>query len=228
MDYRNHNSNNLIPGKIFIVSAPSGAGKTTLVHAVLERLAHHHAIERVVAYTTKRPRPTEIPGKDYHFVTVEQFKALIDRGFFLEWSTFYEHYYGTPASILEQRSSGKSFILVIDRVGARQILAALQDIVTIWIYVSSIPILKERLLKRGSESETQIAHRLACAWVEIKDEEVFCLYKYHLLNDNFDEALNNLQNIFLKELLLKTTDMKIKVDVNLDRSGRDFMNNQDL
>jgi guanylate kinase len=205
-------------GKIFIVSAPSGAGKTTLVHALLDRLAPHCPLERVVTYTTKQPRPSEVSGKDYHFVTVEQFKALIEQGFFLEWSTFYEHYYGTPAFIVEQRSSGKSFILVIDRVGARQILTSIADAITIWIYVSSMHVLKDRLMKRGSESEAQIAHRLACAWAEIKDEERSRLYKYHLLNDDFGKALNNLQNIFSKELLLKTTDMQIQDGASLDRS----------
>jgi guanylate kinase len=200
-------------GKIFIVSAPSGAGKTSLINALLNQWVASSPLERVITYTTKAPRSTEIPGKDYHFVSKERFKELIEAGFFLEWSSFYDHYYGTPSYIIEEVRCGKSFILVIDRVGAKQLIQKFADIVTIWIYASSLAELRQRLVMRGTETEMQIERRLHCAHIELQDEQATKLYKYHVLNDNFHDALNSLHTIFSKELAQETTVMKNSFDV---------------
>lgn len=187
-------------GRIFIVSAPSGAGKTSLISALLEKWSVPKHLERVVTFTTKQPRSTEMPGKDYHFVSKEKFSELIDLGFFLEWSIYCDHYYGTPNTIIEEVERGKSFILIVDRAGAKQLIEKLKNIVTIWIYTSTILELKRRLIARGTETAEFIEHRLARASLELEEERIARSYKYHIINKNFHETLSTLQALFLKEL----------------------------
>ncbi|MCL4229868.1 guanylate kinase [Candidatus Dependentiae bacterium] len=190
-------------GKLFIVSAPSGAGKTTLVNALLKNWSAACSLARVVTYTTKSPRKNEIPGKDYHFVSQDKFQELISMDFFLEWNSFCGNYYGTPRHILTECDQGNSLILVIDRVGARRIIANVPDaysIVTVWIQVSSLAVLRERLCLRGTEKHEQIQSRLERACVELSDEQQNKLYRYHVINDDFSRALGCLQSIFLEEL----------------------------
>src|SRR5581483_10666268 len=110
------------PGVLFIVSAPSGAGKTTLVNAALGSLKSSHAIERVITYTSRMPREGEIPGVDYHFISELEFQSRIKDGFFLEWSGAYGTYYGTPRGLLEDLEKGHHRILIPDRNGAQKIL----------------------------------------------------------------------------------------------------------
>lgn len=190
-------------GKLFIVSAPSGAGKTTLVNALLKNWSAACPLARVVTYTTKNPRKNETPGKDYHFVSRDKFQELIAMDFFLEWNSFCDNYYGTPRHILTECDQGNSLVLVIDRVGARRIIANVPDaysIVTVWIQVSSLAVLRERLCLRGTEKHEQIQSRLERACVELSDEQQNKLYRYHVINDDFSRALGCLQSIFLEEL----------------------------
>lgn len=192
-------------GKLFIVSAPSGAGKTTLVNALLENWSVSCPLAKVVTYTTKSPRKNEIPGKDYHFVSQDRFQKLIARDFFLEWNSFCGNYYGTPRHILTECEQGNSLILVIDRIGARRVIATVPDmycVVTVWIQVPSLVVLRERLCLRGTENDEQIQSRLERARIELDDERQHKLYRYHVTNDDFSCALGNLQNIFLEELAI--------------------------
>lgn len=187
-------------GKLFIVSAPSGAGKTSLVVAAVKRLSVEHPIERVVTYTTKQPRPGETPGQDYHYISIAEFKTKIVQGFFIEWSVSYGHYYGSPRSILDNLSRGVSLVLVIDRAGARQVYAQLKDVVLIWIYTKDITTLQERLTNRATENFEQMRRRLQLAQEEIEEEAREHLYQYHILNEAFENALLELEYAILSSL----------------------------
>jgi guanylate kinase len=190
-------------GSLFIISAPSGAGKTSLIHAMLDELKSTYAIERAVTYTTKMPRAGEVDGKDYHFVSQEFFEQKIKEGFFLEWSTDYSAYYGTPVDIKKILEGGTSLILIIDRRGAQQILAQIPSARAIWIYTADLEELKRRLRGRGTEDEGQIAHRFEQAKIEIDLENKESLYHYHVLNDNFLKAAERLKEIIVDGLAQK-------------------------
>lgn len=190
----------VIPGKLFVISAPSGAGKTTVACAAIEQLRPQCSLERVITYTTKLPRPEEIPGRDYHFISVAEFEAKIKEGFFLEYSGAYDHYYGTPKSILAEVAAGKSLILIIDRAGARVVRQMYTEAVLIWIDVPGVEILRQRLEHRGGISAEQIERRLRLARQEIEQEQKNVQYKHHIFNDFFDKAVKNLANLIKNEL----------------------------
>ena len=195
-------------GKLFIVSAPSGAGKTTLVNEVLGRLGQKYPIDRVVTYTSRAIRSGEKPGKDYHFLSPEAFKHKINEGFFLEWSGQYDHYYGTPRYTLSELEQGLSRVLVIDRAGAKSVLAIALDpsptlregVVPIWIYTSDFAELERRLVARGDNTNEQIKRRLEIAQKEVEKEQEKPLYKHRILNDDFTKAAQELEALFVCEL----------------------------
>lgn len=182
-------------GKLFVISGSSGAGKTTLVTAVLETLQKEHPIKRVVTYTTRAIRQGEVDGKDYYFVSVQEFKQKIEEGFFIEWSNWYDNYYGSQISILESIKKGTSFIAILDRVGARSVLEAYSEAVLVWIQPSSLSLLKERLKKRGKNTPEEIESRLRKAEVELEQKKGEDLYLHTVINDDFLKAKDEL--IFL-------------------------------
>jgi len=185
-------------GKLFIISAPSGAGKTTLVQYILERLQKEHAISRVVTYTTKPARQGEsVQGVDFYFVSQAEFEQKIAEGFFIEWSLAYGYYYGTPTSVKEMLLQGRSHILIVDRAGAKQIKEAIPQAVLIWIYTANLNVLKNRIEARGGESPEQIAHRLALAVTETEQEAERPYYDFHILNEDFYESGEKLYEIFI-------------------------------
>ncbi len=187
-------------GKLFIISAPSGAGKTTLVNAVLSKLAGSHRLEKVITYTTKQPRPGEIPGKDYIYVSPLEFEQLMNKGFFLETTNALGHYYGTPGDIRHKMLQGISPILIIDREGARQITGQIKDVVLIWIHIKSLEILRKRLVFRGTETPEQIERRLHRAQSEINEEKTMKMYKHHITNDVLEDAITECASIMSAEL----------------------------
>ena len=193
--------------KLYIISAPSGAGKSTLVEAILSKIGPHRSLSRAITYTTRHPRINEKDGYDFHFVTEEIFKERIEQGFFIEWSNAHTAYYGTPRSILDDLTRGCSSILVIDRVGAEQIRAQTEHAVLIWITVPDMVTLKKRLVNRGTEDSAHIERRLKRAQEEIVLEEQNSIYDYHIMNDNFNEALAKLEYIIQAEI-----DGKVAVD----------------
>jgi guanylate kinase len=190
-------------GRLFVVSAPSGAGKTTLVNHILAQLGCDYPISRVITYTTKSPRSTEIPGQDYHFITTAEFEQLITSGFFLEWSNAYGNYYGSPSSILHDLSAGNHRIIITDRVGARALKHAVPEAILIWLYTQNLQVLQERLAKRGQEGPEQMLYRLNLAKEEMAQEEMSPFYDFHVLNQDFFEAYEHLNRIFITTMLKK-------------------------
>ena len=190
-------------GILFIISAPSGAGKTTLLHAALSDLKHQMRLERVITYTTKKPRVGEKDGQHYHFVPRERFDQLLAQGFFMEYSKAYTDYYGSPACVIEGLNQGISYLLIVDRVGAQEIVKKVSDVVLIWIEAPSLAVLKERLTRRGTDSEDQMKRRLSRAQVEMDLEKKLPLYKHHIINDTLTLASSQLKAIISHHIQIK-------------------------
>ena len=188
-------------GKLFIVSAPSGAGKTTLVSTLLQKVRPQYpTLDKVITYTTKMNRPGEKHGRDYYFLTRKQFEEKIEQGFFLEWSTAYGNYYGSPRSILADVSQGKSRIVILDRVGAQQVLATFPSVILVWLYTTNFEVLHDRLKIRAAESPEQIQKRLQLARQELEEEKLTPLYHYYICNNFLDEAVKEFEKILHQEL----------------------------
>ena len=187
-------------GRLFIVSAPSGAGKSSLINAVLAEWQGEYPLERVVTFTSKVPRHCERDGIDYHFITPEQFERKAQEGFFLEWSGAYGAYYGTPNSILKGMELGTSYILIIDRVGAEQVLHKVPGAILIWITVSSIEELESRLVLRETETKAQIKSRIERARIEISAEKNEPFYHHYVENSDFSAAKLKIFSILLNTL----------------------------
>ena len=181
-------------GLLFVVSAPSGAGKTTLGRAITDSLGN---ITHSISYTTRKPRPGEIDGRDYFFVTEERFKNMIEAGDFAEWAEVHSHLYGTSRRVLEDvMGRGIDVILDIDTQGAMQIKEKFATAVFIFIMPPSLDILEERLRNRKSDNEEEIKKRMRRAREEIRD---YAKYDYIIVNRDFDRALNELRSIFIAE-----------------------------
>ena len=181
-------------GDLFVVSAPSGAGKSTLCSMLIEKM---EGLVFSVSHTTRLPRPGEVDGKDYFFVSEQEFEKLVAEDAFLEWARVHGNFYGTHrARVMEQLSRGMDVILDIDVQGAKQVKSKLPGAVTIFILPPSWQALEERLLKRGSEDKEKIKTRLQNAMKEI--EEV-SNYHYCVVNDKLDEAFEELKSIVSAE-----------------------------
>ncbi len=176
-----------MPGTLFIVSAPSGAGKSSLIKAWLERDA---AIRLSISYTTRAPRPGEVDGVHYHFVGREEFQERLERGEFLESAEVYGNHYGTSQPWIEaERAGGSDILLEIDWQGAAQVRRLVPDAISIFILPPSIEALHRRLQGRGSDSVEVIARRMATAREDIAQ----CLaFDYLVVNDLFEDALEDL------------------------------------
>ncbi|PKN03268.1 guanylate kinase [Candidatus Dependentiae bacterium HGW-Dependentiae-1] len=188
-------------GKLFVVSAPSGAGKTTLVNELVRRRGESCSLARVVTYTTKPARQGEDrQGIDYHFLTCQEFEAKIAEGFFLEWSGAYGHYYGSPRSVLDELAQGFSRILIVDRAGARQVKEQYASAVLVWVYIRDMAVLQTRLMSRGTDSVDQIARRLALACEEIEQERSAPFYEHYVLNESIGKAVSDFELVIEKVL----------------------------
>lgn len=176
-----------VAGTLFIVSAPSGAGKTTLVKMLMER---DPAIRHSVSYTTRQPRPGEQEGREYHFISIATFAAMRERGDFLEWAEVHGNFYGTSRSwLLEEMRSGRDTLLEIDWQGAQQVRALMPDAVGIFILPPSIAELECRLRARGQDSEEVIQRRVAAALGEMSHVDEF---DFVIINNELQEALADL------------------------------------
>jgi guanylate kinase len=183
-------------GLLLIVSAPSGAGKTSLVGALLER---DHRLTMSVSHTTRNRRLREQDGVNYHFVTRETFLGMVEQGEFLEHAEVFGHLYGTSsASVATERARGRDVILEIDYQGARQIRVRHPDAISIFILPPSRATLAQRLESRGEDAESVIQERLAKARSEIA---AYGEYDYLIVNDVFQDALDDLAAIVRAERL---------------------------
>ena len=168
---------------VFIVSAPSGSGKSTLVSRLL---AGDSGLMFSVSYTTRPPRGQEVDGQSYHFVTREDFEAMIARKEFLEWAEVFSNYYGTHQGVLEQaQAEGKDLVLDIDVQGARQLKIKVPEAVTIFVLAPSRQVLEQRLRDRGEDRDDVIARRLRDAAEEIRRYKA---YDYVLINRDLEES----------------------------------------
>lgn len=177
----------LTAGALFIVSAPSGAGKTTLVKMLME---HDPGIRHSVSFTTRQPRPAEVNGRDYHFIDIQTFLAMRERGDFLEWAEVHGNFYGTSKRwLLDEMRAGRDTLLEIDWQGAQQVRALMPHAVTIFIVPPSIEELERRLRGRGQDSEEVIQRRVAAALGELRHVDEF---DFVIINNDLQEALRDL------------------------------------
>lgn len=190
--------------KLFVVSGSSGAGKTTVVTAALKELQKNYPIKRVVTYTTRSARPGEVNGVHYHFITTDEFQEKIEEGFFLEWSNWYDSYYGSPKSILDDIKAGTSFIVILDQVGAKEVSTQYPQSILIWIQPSSLVELKRRLELRGKNSTEEIKSRLQKAEIEIKKVHQEKLYRHIIKNDELKTAVLDITSLIQKEITFES------------------------
>jgi guanylate kinase len=177
-------------GTLFVVSAPSGAGKTSLVKALV---SSDPAIRVSVSYTTRQPRPGEVDGRDYHFVDRDTFQAMVAAGEFLEHACVFDNYYGTSRSaVLSRLEAGQDVILEIDWQGARQVRALAPAAVGIFILPPSVDVLRQRLQARRQDSPEVIERRMQGALSEMSHYDE---YDYLVINGDFDAALADLRAI---------------------------------
>ena len=179
-------------GTLFIFSAPSGAGKTSLVKALLQTTGY---IGVSVSHTTRAARPGEVNGKDYHFTSVDEFQAMVNRGAFLEHAQVFDNFYGTSQEWVESElAAGRDVILEIDWQGAQQVRHLMPDAVSVFIAPPSISALRERLQKRGQDNDEIIARRMKDARNELSH---YGEYDYLIINDDFTNTVEELRAIII-------------------------------
>jgi len=178
-------------GTLYVISAPSGAGKTSLVKALLEQ---DKQVCVSVSHTTREMRPGEVDGKDYNYVAMDQFNSMIEQGQFLEFAEVFTNKYGTSQTWVEQQlQQGMDVILEIDWQGAQQVRRLMPDCVSVFILPPSTEALRERLTGRGQDGEEVINHRMSEALSEMSH---YNEYDFLIINDQFDVALQEMQTVF--------------------------------
>ncbi len=181
-------------GLVFIISAPSGTGKTTLVREVIHQLP---GLRFSVSFTTRLPRPDEREGEDYRFVSHASFQKMVERNDFVEWAEVLGNRYGTPRPDLKKMErEGVDLILDIDTQGAKKVTKEIAQPVLIFLLPPSLKVLKERLINRGMDSLERIKFRLSHARKDI--EEAYG-YNYVIVNDRIEDALEKLKSIIIAE-----------------------------
>ena len=177
-------------GHLFLITAPSGAGKTSLVKALLKQ---HPKLKFSISYTTRPKRPTEEDGRDYHFVDKAGFERMVKAGEFLEHAQVFDNYYGTSRKSVEgEMAAGRDVLLEIDWQGARQVRQLMPEAVSIFILPPTRPELERRLRHRGTDSDEVIARRFKDA---VTDMSHWSEFDYVVVNDDFDRAVKDLAAI---------------------------------
>lgn len=199
-------------GELFLLSAPSGAGKTTLIRNLIETLADSGSLEFSVSHTTRRPRQGEVDGKDYHFTDVPSFQRMIAEDLFLEWAEVHGNYYGTSvAAVLPFLEQGVDVVVDLDVQGAERLMHRFPAAASIFILPPSYADLVQRLEGRRLDGAEEIARRLAVSLWEIKR---FDRYQYVIINDDAARASRALAAIVL-EKRCRLTRMQSRVDAIL-------------
>ena len=183
-----------VAGSIFVISGPSGVGKSTIIRHVRESVS---MLGYSVSHTSRKPRGAEVDGVDYHFVKRDTFERMIEEGEFVEWAEVYGDYYGTSVSGIEGRTSqGLDILMDIDTQGARNIKSRFEESVLIYILPPSVEELEKRLKTRGTENEEAVRKRLGKALKEMKS----CLwYDYLIFNDELMRAVEEAKSVILAE-----------------------------
>jgi len=185
-------------GKLYIIAAPSGAGKTSLVKQLRTELAN---LAISVSHTTRRIRPGEMHGQDYYFVSVADFQAMLEQQAFLEHAKVFDNFYGTAQQTVEESlKKGLDVILEIDWQGAQQVKKLLPDSISIFILPPSTEVLRQRLRNRGQDDEHIIERRMRDAVAEMRHYDEF---DYLVVNDVFDDALMALKSILISHRLTR-------------------------
>lgn len=180
-------------GKIFVVSAPSGTGKTTLVKNILRSFPE---MAFSISSTTRKKRENENDGIDYHFITEKEFLKKIDENGFIEWEKFYDYYYGTPKHFIEERiNSGINVLMEVDVKGALRIKAIYPDAILIYISPPSFEVLVERLKNRKTEDENDLIKRIERAKMELSHKDKF---DYLIVNKDLNIAVSELKSLIKK------------------------------
>lgn len=181
-------------GILFVVSSPSGGGKGTLIQRMLKKASK---LSYSVSYTTRAPRYGEVNGREYFFVTPEEFERMAEAKEFLEWARVHNKFYGTSRSqVFREISEGRDIVLEVDVQGAASIRSQLPDAVSIFILPPSFEVLRQRLLARGTDSPEELDLRLRNAPVELKD---YAAFQYLIINDDADRAADQLSAIVQAE-----------------------------
>ena len=197
-----------MPGNLFIVCAPSGAGKTSLVAELLKRDSR---VRLSVSFTTRAPRPAEIDGRDYHFIDSARFQAMVEQGEFLESAEVHGNFYGTSQTwIADQRAAGHDILLEIDWQGAQQVRTLIPDVIGIFVMPPSLPALRARLENRRQDSAEVIERRLRAARSEISHVSEF---DYVIINDTFDAAVADLVSVVRSARLRLATQLSLHADL---------------
>ena len=182
---------------LIVISAPSGAGKTTICNKILKK---HPNIFYSISYTTRKPRNGEVDKKDYFFIDKNEFKKKIEEKKWAEWALVYDNYYGTSIDYLNEKLSKKQIILIdIDIQGAKQIFKKYNNSTSIFIMPPSIETLKDRLINRKSDTIAEIEKRLSKAKKEIKHKS---FYKHIIINYKLDDAIKEFEKILKTEKLI--------------------------
>jgi guanylate kinase len=190
-------------GLLIVLSGPSGAGKGTICKALMEK---EKDLKLSISATTRQPRSGEIEGKNYFFKSEEEFEKMIENDSFLEWAKVYDHYYGTPKDfVLKNLEEGNDVVLEIDIQGALKIKEKFPEGVFIFILPPSMEELKNRIKKRGTETEEEIIKRFKSAYEELN---YVSKYNYVVINDSVEEAVEKIRAIIIAE--------KCRVDRNKD------------
>ena len=206
----NNNLKNNRRGILFVLSSPSGAGKTSLSRKLLER---NKNLFLSISYTTRPPRPGEINESDYYFIDDGKFNEMLKRDEFLESAKVFDHYYGTPKSpIIAAIESGKDVLFDIDWQGTQQLMNSLQDdLVKVFVLPPSAKELEKRLLKRNHDTNKTVKDRMSKASNEISH---YAEYDYIIINEDFEDSLVNIESILVAEGLKRSRQLKIQEVIN--------------
>ena len=202
-------------GKLFIIAAPSGGGKTSLVNALLERDSR---LVLSISHTTRPARPGELDGQHYHFVSESDFLNMVSNGDFMEHAKVFDHYYGTnKQSVAQQLEQNRDVVLEIDWQGARQVRAVFPDCCAIFIIPPSLETLRSRLTGRGQDTQEVIQRRMRDAQAEISH---WAEFDQLVVNDDFDTALEELAAIINDHRLQRSHEVNKKYQHLAQRLGR--------
>ena len=192
-------------GLIFIISAPSGTGKTTLVKEVIKQMP---GLQFSVSFTTRLPRPNEKEGEDYHFVSHSVFQKMVEGNEFLEWAEVLKNRYGTPRPDLKQlEAEGVDLILDIDTQGAKKVIKEIEQPILIYLLPPSLKVLRERLMNRGVDSLEMVKFRLSNARRDMDEAHG---YHYVIVNHRIEDAMETLKSIILAERCRRGKDLTLE------------------